>query len=545
MIGFSVFLCKEKIAIIKRKREKGHVNLSSSTFEGKKKTENGTKRLIFTAVSILLEIVFLLFLFTKVSEYATIIDWVTRIVAIFLVLGLYSMDKTSSMKMPWIILMLAFPILGVSLYLLVGLNGSTKKMRARYEEIDKKLLPYLPDNRQILEWMKKESPQAGAIASYLTNYSCYPVYQNTDVTYYDEAIKGLDAQLEDLSKAEKFIFMEYHAIEDEEAWQRIQTVLEDRVKAGVEVRIFYDDMGSIWFVNMDFATKLKSLGIKCRVFNPILPGLNMFLNNRDHRKITVIDGKVAYTGGYNLANEYFNITHPYGIWKDTGIRMEGDAVKSMTVAFLEMWNAAGNVKSKELVPEKYVINHAYQAQQRGYVQPYADSPLDGEQVGEEVYISMANKAEKYCWFITPYLIITDEMTHALTLAAKRGVDVRIITPGIPDKKMVYSVTRSFYHNLVKHGVRIYEWTPGFCHAKMSVADDKMATCGTINLDYRSLYHHFENGCFLADCDAVLEIRDDLIRTMGESREVTEQYKEGRSAGLRLGQLILRLFAELL
>lgn len=545
MIGFSVFLCKEKIAIIKRKREKEHVDLSSSTLEGKKKTENGTKRLIFTAVSILLEIVFLLFLFTKVSEYATIIDWVTRIVAIFLVLGLYSMDKTSSMKMPWIILMLAFPILGVSLYLLVGLNGSTKKMRARYEEIDKKLLPYLPDNRQILEWMKEESPQAGAIASYLTNYSCYPVYQNTDVTYYDEAIKGLDAQLEDLSKAEKFIFMEYHAIEDEEAWQRIQTVLEDRVKAGVEVRIFYDDMGSIWFVNMDFATKLKSLGIKCRVFNPILPGLNMFLNNRDHRKITVIDGKVAYTGGYNLANEYFNITHPYGIWKDTGIRMEGDAVKSMTVAFLEMWNAAGNVKSKELVPEKYVINHAYQAQQRGYVQPYADSPLDGEQVGEEVYISMANKAEKYCWFITPYLIITDEMTHALTLAAKRGVDVRIITPGIPDKKMVYSVTRSFYHNLVKHGVRIYEWTPGFCHAKMSVADDKMATCGTINLDYRSLYHHFENGCFLADCDAVLEIRDDLIRTMGESREVTEQYKEGRSAGLRLGQLILRLFAELL
>ena len=545
MIGFSVFLCKEKIAIIKRKREKGHVDLSGSTFEGKKKTENGTKRLIFTAVSILLEIVFLLFLFTKVSEYATIIDWVTRIVAIFLVLGLYSMDKTSSMKMPWIILMLAFPILGVSLYLLVGLNGSTKKMRARYEEIDKKLLPYLPDNRQILEWMKKESPQAGAIASYLTNYSCYPVYQNTDVTYYDEAIKGLDAQLEDLSKAEKFIFMEYHAIEDEEAWQRIQTVLEDRVKAGVEVRIFYDDMGSIWFVNMDFATKLKSLGIKCRVFNPILPGLNMFLNNRDHRKITVIDGKVAYTGGYNLANEYFNITHPYGIWKDTGIRMEGDAVKSMTVAFLEMWNAAGNVKSKELVPEKYVIHYAYKAQQRGYVQPYADSPLDGEQVGEEVYISMANKAEKYCWFITPYLIITDEMTHALTLAAKRGVDVRIITPGIPDKKMVYSVTRSFYHNLVKHGVRIYEWTPGFCHAKMSVADDKMATCGTINLDYRSLYHHFENGCFLADCDAVLEIRDDLIRTMGESREVTEQYKEGRSAGLRLGQLILRLFAELL
>ena len=498
----------------------------------------------------MLEIVFLLFLFTKVSEYATIIDWATRIVAIFLVLGLYSMDKTSSMKMPWIILMLAFPILGVSLYLLVGLNGSTKKMRARYEEIDKKLLPYLPDNRQILEWMKEESPQAGAIASYLTNYSCYPVYQNTDVTYYDEAIKGLDAQLEDLSKAEKFIFMEYHAIEDEEAWQRIQTVLEDRVKAGVEVRIFYDDMGSIWFVNMDFATKLKSLGIKCRVFNPILPGLNMFLNNRDHRKITVIDGKVGYTGGYNLANEYFNYTHPYGEWKDTGIRLEGDAVVSLTAAFLEMWEASGKTPADVDVldieaQKKYLVQHPYQAKQTGYIQPYADCPLDGIQVGEDVYISIVNKADRYCWFMTPYLIITDEMTHALSLAARRGVDVRIITPGIPDKKLIYSITRSFYHNLVQDGVRIYEWTPGFCHAKMSVADDCMATCGTINLDYRSLYHHFENGCFMADCDAVLDIRRDMEQTLEQCREVTEKYKSGRSATLRLGQLFLRLFAELL
>lgn len=176
---------------------------------------------------------------------------------------------------------------------------------------------------------------------------------------------------------------------------------------------------------------------------------------------------------------------------------------------------------------------------------YADSPMDNEQVGEEVYISMINKAEKYCWFMTPYLIITDEMTHALCLAAKRGVDVRIITPGIPDKKFIYNVTRSFYHGLVKHGVRVYEWTPGFCHAKMSVADDCMATCGTINLDYRSLYHHFENGCFMADCQAVVEIKNDLIRTMGECRDVTDQYQTGRSAYLRLGQLFMRLFAGLL
>ena len=216
------------------------------------------------------------------------------------------------------------------------------------------------------------------------------------------------------------------------------------------------------------------------------------------------------------------------------------------------WFAAAPLKAKmkREVPateaqKKYLVQHPYQAQQTGYIQPYADCPLDGIQVGEDVYISIVNKADRYCWFMTPYLIITDEMTHALSLAAKRGVDVRIITPGIPDKKLIYSITRSFYHNLVQDGVRIYEWTPGFCHAKMSVADDCMAICGTINLDYRSLYHHFENGCFMADCDAVLDIRRDMEQTFEQCREVTEKYKSGRSATLRLGQLFLRLFAELL
>ena len=244
-------------------------------------------------------------------------------------------------------------------------------------------------------------------------------------------------------------------------------------------------------------------------------------------------------------NEYFNYTHPYGQWKDTGIRLEGDAVQSLTVTFLEMWNAVSDKDANDPDFGKYIFQYDYKAQQTGFIQPYADSPMDNEQVGEEVYISMINKAEKYCWFMTPYLIITDEMTHALCLAAKRGVDVRIITPGIPDKKFIYNITRSFYHGLVKHGVRVYEWTPGFCHAKMSVVDDCMATCGTINLDYRSLYHHFENGCFMIDCQSVLDIKSDLIKTMGECRDVTEQYCTGRSAYLRLGQLFMRLFAGLL
>ncbi len=519
--------------------------MKENTIEGRAKTKNGVKRLCFSAVCILLEIAFLMIMITRLNEYAEIVNLITRLFAGVLVLALYASDKTSSMKMPWIILILVFPIMGVTLYLLIGLNGGTRKMKERYADIDRKLLPLLPDNWEYLENIKNKIPKAGSISNYIQKNAHYPVYQNTDIIYYDEAVKGLEAQLVDISKAEKFIFMEYHAIEDANAWKKLQHVLVERVKAGVEVRVFYDDMGSIGFINTDFVKKMKHLGIQCRVFNPFIPGLNVFLNNRDHRKITVIDGKVAFTGGYNLANEYFNYTHPYGQWKDTGIRLEGEAVYSLTITFLEMWNAVNDKDNNDTDFNKYLIKSDYSAKQKGFVQPYADSPMDNEQVGEEVYISMVNKAEKYCWFISPYLIITDEMIHAMCLAAKRGVDVRIITPGIPDKKLVYGVTRSFYHGLVKHGVRIFEWTPGFCHAKMSVADDCMATCGTINLDYRSLYHHFENGCFIADNPVVISIKNDLEATMDESCEVTERYRAGRSAYLRLEQLFMRLFAGLL
>ena len=438
-----------------------------------------------------------------------------------------------------------FPVFGTLFYLFLTLQPGTRRINRRIEEVGTKLRPYLLQDPEVLAHYESISASGGNLVRYMNQYGRFPAYENTGVRYFPLGDDMFPVLLEELKKAEHFIFMEYHAIEDAEAWQKIQQVLEERVNAGVEVRVFYDDMGSIGFINTDFIKKLDAVGIQCRVFNPFMPGLNVFLNNRDHRKITVIDGKVGFTGGYNLANEYFNLTHPYGQWKDTGIRLEGEAVRSLTVTFLEMWNAVSDKDKNDSDFNKFLPDYKYVSSQTGFIQPYADSPLDNEQVGEEVYISMVNKSEKYCWFMTPYLIITDEMAHAITLAAKRGVDVRIITPGIPDKKMIYSVTRSFYHELVKDGVRIYEWTPGFCHAKMSVADDCMAICGTINLDYRSLYHHFENGCFMADCEVVSEIRNDLQETMKECREVTEKYHTGRSAYLRLSQLFMRLFAGLL
>ena len=518
---------------------------TDKTVERKAETKNSISRLVFVAISILLEIGVFLIIITKLNEYAQWINVCTRIFALILVLVIYGQNKTSAMKMPWIMLIMAFPIMGVALYLLVGLNGSTIKMKRRFEVIENILFPKLQYNDKLISDMKEKDKSAASIATYIRKFSKYPMYQNTDIEYYNDASKGLDAQIEAMKKAEKFIFMEYHSIEDKESWHRIQEVLEDRVKAGVEVRVFYDYIGSVGYINTSFIKKMEAVGIQCRVFNPIAPVLNLFLNNRDHRKITVIDGKVGFTGGYNLANEYFNVTHPYGKWKDTGIRLEGDAVRSLTVTFLEMWNAINPSDKDDTDIDKYLPIYQYTSKENGYIQPYADIPTDDEQVGEDVYISMINKAENYCYIMTPYLIITDEMTHALGLAAKRGVDVRLITPGIPDKKFVYKITRSFYHGLVKNGVKIYEWSPGFCHAKMSVVDDKMAICGTINLDYRSLYHHFENGCFMYNCKAVTDMKVDFDKTFLECRDVTKKYKTGRSATLRLSQLILRLFAQLL
>ncbi len=548
--------------------------------EHRAKTKNGVKRLSFTGISILMELMVILLINFRVNEYAEWIAISTRLFAALLVLFIYNQNKTAALKMPWIILIMMTPILGVTLYVLTGLNGGTHRMRRRYAEIDKELFPLLPDQTEVLERLSAADRRMGNIAHYIHTHAGYPAYDRTRIRYFADAAEALEAQKADLRRARRYIFMEYHAIEEKQSWLSIQEILAERVAAGVEVRVFYDDIGSIGFISTDFVKRLEALGIRAKVFNPVGPGLNLFLNNRDHRKITVIDGEIGYTGGYNLANEYFNITHPYGHWKDTGVRLEGDAVNSLTITFLEMWNAvsdkdvndpdlgmylqprsAGSAdtgaeeapETAETSGETPAIAQAPSVREavseavpegNGYVIPYADSPMDDEHVGEDVYISLAEYAQSYVWYVTPYLILTDEMIHALGLAAKRGVDVRIITPGIPDKKLIYSITRSYYHSLVRQGVRIFEYTPGFCHCKMCVTDDLAAICGTINLDYRSLYHHFENGCLYYGSQAVLDTRKDFEETMALCREVTENYHNPGS-GMRLIQLILRLFAPLM
>ena len=287
---------------------------------------------------------------------------------------------------------------------------------------------------------------------------------------------------------------------------------------------------------------MKKIHIECRVFNPLIPFMSVFMNNRDHRKITVVDNKVGFTGGYNLADEYFNLVHPYGQWKDTGIRLEGSAVRSLTEIFLENWNS---INHTDATYKQYLDNSIAESLANGFVQPYAETPLNSELLAENVYMNIIKNAKRYVYFTTPYLIISDEMNRELTQAAKRGVDVRIITPGIPDKKTVFRITRSYYMPLMSQGVKIYEYSPGFIHAKQCVCDDETAVIGTINLDWRSLYMHFENGVFLYNCDCIKNMKQDFDETFEVSHKVAIQERADMSIGTRIWECLLRLVSTLM
>lgn len=511
------------------------------TEEKKQTMKNSVGRAFMAALGVVLQVYWIVTFAIKLNSYYAVLSTATSFVALILVFRIYGETYNSAYKMSWIVLILAFPILGVCLFVLFGNEGSTAMIRHHLANIDTQTDKLLNQKPDVLEHLKKDRRIYNQ-SWYLWKKAGFPVYQNTDVRFYKDTCEALEAQKEELKKAEKFIFMEYHAIQDSTAWAGIEAILKEKAASGVDVRVFYDDMGSIGFLSKPFVKRLQSEGIKCKVFNPVMPVLNVFMNNRDHRKITVIDGKVGFTGGYNLADEYFNLTHPYGQWKDSGIRLEGEAVRSLTVIFLRLWSALE--KEKEDL-SGFFPEVPCDASAQGFVQPYSDSPLDGERTGENVYLNLIKGAQDYVYITTPYLIIDDEMKRELTMAAERGVDVRIVTPGIPDKKLIYSVTRSYYAGLATRGVRIYEYEPGFIHAKQFLADGEIAAVGTINLDFRSLYLHFENGCLFYDCPAVADVKTDFDELFEISREVTGKYSAKQNVAVRGVQCILRLFSPLM
>ena len=495
------------------------------------------RRILFVGISVLAQAGWLLLLILRLNKYYAALSLLTGILALVAVLRIHSHHTNTALKTPWIMLILAFPVMGISLYLLFETLGHPRYLQKRLRNAQIPPLPQPPSAEQNLE---QADPAIANHFRYLMTHGNAPVYQNTRVEYYPESVLAFQAMKQDLAQAKHFIFMEYFILEDGASFAELREILVQKAQEGVEVRLMYDDFGSIGSSDLRFARELRQDGIRCQVFNPAVPVLKLFMNQRDHRKITVIDGKVGFTGGYNLSDEYFGKKIMYGHWKDLGLRLEGQAVQSLTAIFLELWDfsARSNGDNRPFLDIRHTVPG------NGFVQPYRDSPIGSERFAENVYLNLISSATSSLWFMTPYLIITDEMTRALQLAAKRGVDVRIITPGVPDKKTVYALTRSYYSGLASQGVRIFEYTPGFCHGKLCICDERIASIGTSNLDYRSLYLHFENNVLLCHCPAVDAMVADMKATFLQCREVTEQYC-CHSGFLHLWQCILRLFAPLM
>ncbi len=501
---------------------------------------NSLGRILVILLGVGVQLMVQLFIMTWLKDQIIWIDTFLHLLGILITLYIIKNSRHLSSDMLWILLINFFPISGTVIYLLMGADLLiSRTYRSIKESTEASQRYYIQDNR-IMEAVREKSFKYGGQIEYISSYVGYPVYKNTGFDYYPLGQDGFPVMLEELRKAEKFIFLEYFIIERGFMWNSILEILEEKAKQGVEVRVMYDDLGSFFLLPGSYYRTLEAKGIKCVPFNRVSPLLNTIINHRDHRKLMVIDGKVAFSGGINLADEYINAIRKYGKWKDNVIRVTGDAVWSYTVMFLTHWNAIRKEDRTFLSFKTQPIR----GEADGYIAPYGETPLDDEICAQNIYMNIINQAKKYCYICTPYLIIDTEMINALILCAKRGVDVRLATPGIPDKKLVFMITRSYYEQLIKGGVKIYEYTPGFVHSKVFVSDDQVAVVGSVNLDYRSLYLHFENGTYLYGSKKILDVRDDLISIIEEGHEITE--KEAQFGPFKSFLVsVLRLFAPLL
>lgn len=470
-------------------------------------------------------------------------------VLLSLVVTLAVINSTSKAgyKIAWIILVLLFPIFGSIFYILFGGSRLSRRMRRKMSGITGKMAVVLSRSAPPFPAVFAHAPAAAQQSRYIQEYAFSPAYDNGRATYFPLGEDKFIALIKALKQAERYIFLEYFIIEEGVVWDSIVDILTRKAQEGVDVRVIYDDVGCLFTLPYRYDRHLESLGIKCAIFNPFVPILRSRMNNRDHRKIAVIDGIVGFTGGINLADEYVNAKEKYGHWKDTAVMLEGEPVWSLTVMFLALWDYLRGVdEDVELFrPEAQALAAQSQEAAGGVIQPFTDNPLDDEPVGETVYLNMISKAERYVYITTPYLILDSEIMTALSNAAKSGIDVRIITPYIPDKWYVHAVTRSYYYTLLTAGVRIYEYTPGFMHSKTFVVDGLYGFVGTINLDYRSLYLHFECGTWLYDTPAIGDIQNDFLQTLAQCQEVHIPQILTLPWYRKAGRNILRVFAPLM
>lgn len=415
-------------------------------------------------------------------------------------------------KLPWLFFNMLIPIVGFMLYFMFYSRKLSKKQSKRLENLTKQNIE--KDDAFELSQINRENELIGSQALILSKLSASHIYRNTNIRYYPIGEELFTAMIEDLRIAQKFIFMEYFIIEQGLFWNTILEILEEKVKNGVEVRVVYDDLGCMMTLPGNYYRQLKKIGIKAVPFSRLRGQANNEFNNRSHRKIMIVDGKIGFTGGVNIADEYINEIVKFGHWKDVGLRLQGEAVNELTRLFLIDYGL-NNKKAADNFSEYYNFE-AYE--QQGYCIPFGDGPkpIFHKQVAKTAILNMLNQAKRYVYITTPYLIIDSELIQALENAAIRGIDVRIITPHIPDKKLVFLMTRSLYASLMIAGVKIYEYEKGFIHAKTYLSDDETAMVGTINMDYRSLVHHFENGVWIYKHKVVEDIKQDFIATQAKS-----------------------------
>lgn len=486
------------------------------------------ERIVFIAIVFLIQIAWFVIIFKRLIDYAAWMNVVLIGLSLVIILYIIRNNDSPAYRTSWIMLIGLFPIFGGLLYFLTGNKRPAKGMRNKLYSQQTKFSHVMEEVPDAQEELQALDSRIGGLSQYLRSYDNMPVYSNTDVKYFPSGESMMNDLIYDLKQAKKFIFIEFFIVEYGVMFDAIFDVLKEKAREGVDVRFIYDDFGSITRLPVNFDEQCEALGIKALKFNPVKPVVSLLYNTRDHRKYVIIDGKIGYTGGVNIADEYINVKERFGYWKDTMIRMDGPATWNLTVLFLNMWNAFYPIDrsydafydQEMMVASQESLTTTEEYLTEGFVQPFGDSPLDEEALGENVYRDMLNYAVDYVYIYTPYLVISYELQTALEMAAKRGVDVRLMTPGIPDKKLVFRMTRSYYRPLLKAGVKIYEYSPGFLHAKSMVVDDVMATVGTINFDYRSLYLHFETSTQLYYHPVIADIKADFLDSQAQSRQIT-------------------------
>ena len=507
------------------------------------KSRTGFSRILFGRSILILALLLLHFLLL----FSVLMPLMERLPALFggvvaftaiMQIHVLNTPDNPSVKLSWCVLIAVLPLFGTMLYFIfrfdLGYRIIHRRLRASMEES----VPHIPDPAPLLAQM--EDRDLKNLSTYLYRSCGCPVFGNTEVRYFPSGEAKFEEMLVQLEKAEHFIYLEYFIIGPSEMWSRILDILARKAQAGVDVRVMYDGGCAVTYLPYGYPEELKKLGIQCKMFSPFRPFLSTHYNNRDHRKILVIDGHTAFTGGINLQDRYINKKTVYGHWKDTAVMVHGDAARSFTLMFLQMWNASEKVRNFDPhpIPESTV-------RAEGCVIPYADSPMDRERAGKMVYLHLINQAKDRLWIMTPYLILDSEMLTAMTFAAKRGVDVRIILPHIPDKKSAFLLARSHYSELLEAGVRIYEYTPGFVHAKVCLCDDTQAVVGTINFDYRSLYLNFECAAYLYRVPAIRDIQTDFMDTMEKSLPISPEDVKHFPLSTRVMGRLLKLVAPLL